>query len=92
MRVPVPTTSGRDVEVALAELLEDGREVRHDARHDGRIDARRRDAFVMQQSEDRDGVLVGKALHVGRDAPRRAELLAVEDADGDVGIADVERQ
>ena len=81
-----------DVEIAPAELLEHGREVRHDAGHDGLLDGVDRDVLGAKQADERDGVFVRQAGDIGGDAPGGTDRAAVEDADGDVGIADIERE
>ena len=51
-----------------------------------------RDVLRIQQSQQSHCVLVRQAPDVRRDAPSRLDLVAFEDADGDVGVADIERQ
>ena len=74
-------------EVAQADLLEDGLQVRDDTGHHGFADVRLGQALVVDEAEDEDAELVRKLFDVGGEAPGSAEFFAVEDAERDVGVA-----
>ena len=67
----------------------------HDLRHDGRddhvIDIRGTQAAQREELRDHQAVLVGRVVRFRRDSVGADDVVAVQEAENDVGVADVDR-
>ena len=78
-------------EIATRHPLEDRRQRRHDGSHHDAGDRPAIDRVVAEQADHHQPDFVGRPLAQRQQPPAHDEPLAVEDAEDDVGVADVNR-
>jgi hypothetical protein len=76
--------------MAFGSLGNGGGELGHDGADDAGADVIGLEARLAEQRADEEAHLVDGAFRVGRDAPVLEELIALEEAHDDLGVADVE--
>ena len=82
---------GRETEIALDHLLRRHRQRRDDAREDDAGDLRAIETGVRKEAFHQQAHLVAGSLAQGRQTPAVDDRRAVENAEDDVGVADVDR-